>query len=148
SELTNVKEGEEQKTKDYNALCLTKEPVTQEQVDKINTYGKVDILQKTPIRVLHRRPLAIRIKTIYEMKAELIENKPHLINLHLKTQAGTYVKEFIHGDFARTTPSIGEIIGTDVDIIALDVTSINLDWPMEVDYANTRNNDCNDVNVL
>lgn len=73
NELVKIKEGEEAKTKDYNALCLCKDPVTQEQIDKINNHGKVDILQKTPIRVLHRRPLAVRTRTIHEMKAKLVE---------------------------------------------------------------------------
>ncbi|KAI4461855.1 hypothetical protein MML48_5g00019231 [Holotrichia oblita] len=147
SELTKVKEGEEEKTKDYNALCLTKDPITQEQLDKINNYGKVEILQKTPIRVLHRRPLAIRNKTIYEMKAKPVEGKPNLIDLHLNTQAGTYVKEFVHGDFGRTIPNIGEIIGTDVDIIALDVTAINLDWPTEIEYESNNDIKSSDNNV-
>jgi tRNA pseudouridine synthase 10 len=50
----------------------------------------------------------------------------------LQTQAGTYIKEFIHGDFGRTTPSVGEIfgIGADkVDIVELDVEAVELEWP-------------------
>lgn len=50
------------------------------------------------------------------------------------TQAGTYVKEFVHGDFGRTKPSVGDLIGAEVDILALDVISINLDWPKEICY--------------
>ena len=45
----------------------------------------------------------------------------HLFLLKLATQAGTYVKEFVHGDFDRTVPNIAQILGCDVDIIALDV---------------------------
>lgn len=41
--------------------------------------------------------------------------------LHLTTQAGTYIKEFVHGDLGRTTPSLGSLLGLEVDIIALDV---------------------------
>lgn len=41
--------------------------------------------------------------------------------LHLTTQAGTYIKEFVHGDLGRTVPNLGEILGCEVDIIALDV---------------------------
>lgn len=52
----------------------------------------------------------------------------------MKTQAGTYVKEFVHGDFGRTKPSIKEIIESEVDILALDVTAIELDWPPPVKY--------------
>lgn len=41
-------------------------------------------------------------------------------------QAGTYVKEFVHGDFGRTRPSLGGILGCQADILQLDVTSVNL----------------------
>lgn len=51
------------------------------------------------------------------------------------TQAGTYVKELVHGEFNRTTPSIASIIGQDIDIIALDVNAIELDWPPEIDNS-------------
>lgn len=57
---------------------------------------------------------------------------PHLIDIHLVTQAGTYVKEFVHGDFGRTLPNLGCIIGTEANIIALDVLAVNLDWPKEI----------------
>ena len=53
-----------------------------------------------------------------------------LFKLELCTQAGTYVKEFVHGDFGRTTPSLSTILGCDdVDILALDVKNIVMDWP-------------------
>lgn len=55
-----------------------------------------------------------------------------MFELSVITQAGTYVKELVHGDFGRTKPNIGDIIGTEVDILALDVTAINLDWPEEI----------------
>lgn len=54
------------------------------------------------------------------------------IVLDITTGAGTYIKEFIHGDFGRTTPSISSIIEQDIDIIALDVNAIDLEWPPEV----------------
>ncbi|KAF5300240.1 hypothetical protein FQR65_LT09194 [Abscondita terminalis] len=136
AELNKIKEGEQLKTKDYVALCLTKDPVTQEQIDKINNCGEIVLDQKTPIRVLHRRPLAVRKKPIYQMRASLVPNKDNLFELRLVTEAGTYVKEFVHGDFGRTKPSLGDIIGSEVDIVALDVTAINLDWPKEVKIEN------------
>ena len=44
-----------------------------------------------------------------------------VFKLTLCTQAGTYVKEFVHGDFGRTKPNLCSILGCEVDIIALDV---------------------------
>lgn len=66
------------------------------------------------------------------MSATKVPDRDNLFKLHLKTQAGTYVKEFIHGDFGRTKPNLGDLIGMEVDIAALDVIAINLDWPPEI----------------
>jgi tRNA pseudouridine synthase 10 len=49
--------------------------------------------------------------------------------LDIVTQAGTYVKELVHGEFGRTEPSISSIIGAEIDIAALDVMNIDLDFP-------------------
>jgi tRNA pseudouridine synthase 10 len=51
------------------------------------------------------------------------------------TQAGTYVKEFVHGDLGRTKPSLSDIIGGDVDILALDVLDIHLDFPPSLESS-------------
>ncbi|XP_070788324.1 tRNA pseudouridine synthase Pus10 isoform X2 [Pituophis catenifer annectens] len=83
--------------------------------------------QKTPLRVLHRRPLAVRIRVIHSMQSKYIDE--HHFRLHLKTQAGTYVKEFVHGDFGRTKPNIGFLLKTTADILELDVESVDVDWP-------------------
>lgn len=58
--------------------------------------------------------------------------------LHVVTEAGTYIKEFVHGDFGRTKPSIGTIIDDEVDIIALDVVAVNLDWPKEINVETSQ----------
>lgn len=41
--------------------------------------------------------------------------------LHVVAQAGTYIKEFVHGDLLRTVPSVGEMLKNEVDIVQLDV---------------------------
>lgn len=56
-----------------------------------------------------------------------------MVVLDIITQAGTYVKELVHGEFGRTSPSITSTIGQEIDIIALDVNAIELDWPLEID---------------
>lgn len=89
----------------------------------------LELKQKTPIRVLHRRPLATRSRVVHSMSAEPDPDDERLFKLELSTQAGTYVKEFVHGDFGRTIPSLGELVGAEVDIINLDVESVNVKWP-------------------
>lgn len=75
SDLAQIKLGEESKSKEYHALCISKTAITQEQLDILNNLNEVTLMQKTPIRVLHRRPLAVREKKIYEMKAQKVAGK-------------------------------------------------------------------------
>ena len=55
-QLGPLKEGEEEKTKIYSALCVTLDglPFTVEDLEKINGVPELVINQKTPLRVLHR----------------------------------------------------------------------------------------------
>lgn len=39
------------------------------------------------------------------------------------------MKEFVHGDFDRTTPSLSFIVGYPTDLVALDCLDIELSWP-------------------
>ncbi|XP_074662559.1 tRNA pseudouridine synthase Pus10-like isoform X2 [Tubulanus polymorphus] len=133
-DTSNLKDGEMEKTKSYSALCWVKDAVTQPTLDnKINGITDLVLNQKTPIRVLHRRPLAVRERTIHSMSAEYLDR--HHFKLSLKTQAGTYIKEFVHGDFCRTTPNLGSILESECDILALDVENVQLDWPKRIDSA-------------
>lgn len=44
--------------------------------------------------------------------------------LEIWASAGTYIKEFVHGDLGRTVPNVGSLIGKEVDILQLDVGSL------------------------
>lgn len=138
-DLKYIKQGEELKKKTYEALCVSKKPLTDELLRNISSCTPLVINQKTPIRVLHRRANMIRPRTIHSMNVTAI---PHssanqtFFSLKLVTQAGTYVKEFVNGDFGRTTPNLGTLINDpDVDILALDVLSIDLEWPPKKKYS-------------
>ena len=122
-----LKIGEEEKKKEYSALVWSTIPLTPEQLSFLNNIHDLKIAQKTPMRVLHRRSLTTRERTIYTLNAKYID--PHHFRLNLLTQAGTYIKEFVHGDFGRTLPNMRKLMGHDVDIVALDVTNLELDWP-------------------
>lgn len=71
------------KTKDYNALCVLlgrvdsqnnpKEYCIEDCLQKINSIQTPLVIdQATPVRVLHRRALAIRQKTIHTMSGTKI----------------------------------------------------------------------------
>ncbi|KAG5876910.1 hypothetical protein JTB14_037735 [Gonioctena quinquepunctata] len=130
--VKQIKEGEEFKKKHYLALCKALAPNVEEVIKAINTYHSdqpLEINQKTPLRVLHRRTLSVRKKIIYFMKASPVPGHPDFFSLELITQAGTYVKEFVHGDFQRTQPNLSSLFKYPMDVVALDVTKVDLDWP-------------------
>jgi len=126
-DTSRLKEGEQNKKKTYSCIVWVSKEISKEDLVTISQIQKMVISQKTPVRVLHRRSAAIREKTIENTSAELINS--HFLKLTLTTQAGTYIKEFIHGDLGRTTPSLGEILNCEADIIQLDVNEIHLNWP-------------------
>lgn len=128
-EIAIIKSGEDEKSKTYSALCESETAITDSDLDSLNNLGEISIKQRTPIRVLHRRANAERCRIIYEIKAEKIEGDPFHFRLTLRTQAGTYIKEFIHGDFGRTSPNISLLLKKIVDCIELDVTCVDLEWP-------------------
>ncbi|KFR16960.1 Putative tRNA pseudouridine synthase Pus10, partial [Opisthocomus hoazin] len=125
--IGRMKEGEEEKTKTYSALIWTNKAIQKEDVAFLDDIKELKLDQKTPLRVLHRRPLAVRCRIIHTMQSEYIDE--HHFRLHLKTQAGTYIKEFVHGDFGRTKPNIGSLLNRTTDIVELDVESVDVDWP-------------------
>ncbi|XP_010573142.1 PREDICTED: putative tRNA pseudouridine synthase Pus10 isoform X2 [Haliaeetus leucocephalus] len=129
--IGRMKEGEEEKTKTYSALIWIDKAIQKEDIAFLDDIKELKLDQKTPLRVLHRRPLAVRCRIIHTMKSEYIDE--HHFRLHLKTQAGTYIKEFVHGDFGRTKPNIGSLLNRTADILELDVESVDVDWPPTLD---------------
>ncbi|XP_059613403.1 putative tRNA pseudouridine synthase Pus10 [Phlebotomus argentipes] len=132
SQLVHIKEGEESKRKMYRALCQLETSATLAVLQKLNICEAFTVKQFTPIRVLHRRPLIERPRVIFSVKARLSRGHDRLLVIDIQTQAGTYVKELVHGEFGRTSPSFASIIGQNIDILALDVMDIDIDWPPPV----------------
>ncbi|KFB45097.1 AGAP012003-PA-like protein [Anopheles sinensis] len=128
-ELVHIRGGEADKRKFYRALCVTEKPVTPETITQLCIDEPLVVQQVTPLRVLHRRPLLARPRTVYKVRAQPCRDNPHAMIVDIESQAGTYIKELVHGDFGRTTPSFRSIIGSAIDIQALDVMAIDLDWP-------------------
>nr|XP_047132390.1 tRNA pseudouridine synthase Pus10 isoform X2 [Hydra vulgaris] len=134
--IQKLKEGEEEKKKLYRARIWCPLPISAEKIDSVCILKNIVLMQKTPIRVLHRRPLITRERTIYETNLTRVDEFHY--DLFITTQAGTYVKEFVHGDFGRTNPSLRTLLNADVDILELDVQNVEFDWPPS----------CNDVNCV
>jgi tRNA pseudouridine synthase 10 len=121
-----LQEETESKVKYYGCLCWSENPLpaTDEIISKRLGSFPLEIHQRTPIRVLHRRANAIRIRHVLSCRANRIDD--HYFRLHLSTSAGTYVKEFVHGDLGRTVPNIGTLLGCSTDILELDCEGIQI----------------------
>lgn len=128
----NLMDGQESKMKAYRALCCCSRPLNDCDYERVSKTENLYINQKTPIRVLHRRTLAVRRRKVQKMSAEGVKagdfdsvkegNLDKLFALNLITEAGTYIKEFVHGDFGRTEPCLYNILGDcDTDLMELDV---------------------------
>ncbi|GAB4825468.1 hypothetical protein Ancab_008341 [Ancistrocladus abbreviatus] len=122
-----MREGEAEKQKQYAALVWISRQLKDDDLETISSLKDTKILQRTPVRVLHRRSPLDREKIIHWMNVEKIAGSSQYFLLHLCTQAGTYIKEFVHGDLGRTHPSIGSILGCRAEILQLDVTDVKMD---------------------
>ena len=137
SAFSTLQSQTEEKVKCYGCVCWTSIPILSD-IDLIqrlkcmpwdttneNTTANNSwiIKQKTPLRVLHRRSSEIRIRHILTLSACRIND--HWFRLRMSTSAGTYVKEFVHGDCGRTRPSISSLLGgARIDITELDCEGI------------------------
>ena len=81
------------------------------------------IYQNTPNRVLHRRANLLRKKSILGIK--IMAETSSRIELEIKAEGGTYIKEFISGDNGRTIPSISSLMEVDCFCEQLDVIYID-----------------------
>ncbi|KAE8715579.1 putative tRNA pseudouridine synthase Pus10-like isoform X2 [Hibiscus syriacus] len=84
---TLMRDGEAEKQKQYCALVWISRPLEDEDVQSISLLNEMQILQKTPIRVLHHRSPLERQKIIHWMKIERISGSPQYFLLHLSTQS-------------------------------------------------------------
>ncbi|GAB0492965.1 hypothetical protein MMPV_004236 [Pyropia vietnamensis] len=87
--------------------------------------GALLLRQSTPLRVLHRRTSATRIRAVTACRVVRAVT-PRVAVIDVTTAAGTYVKEFVHGDWGRTVPSVGGLLGVAADILQLDVRGISM----------------------
>jgi tRNA pseudouridine(54/55) synthase len=95
----------------------------QTQLDRLSV-GQ-EISQRTPIRTLQRRTDAVRKKFLYQILMKRLND--HFMYVEMKTSAGMYIKEFVHGDLGRTKLELGELIGVGegkMDILQLDVLEV------------------------
>lgn len=127
--VTHLKMGEENKKKSYTAVCWASNCVDSHVLCNRLPQSEFEIRQKTPLRVLHRRPNLDRCRIIHQLSAKVLPGRPDgYFLLRLTTAAGTYVKEFINGDRGRTRPSLSDMLGCRVECVYLDVTAVHMEF--------------------
>jgi tRNA U54 and U55 pseudouridine synthase Pus10 len=123
----------ESKMKRYSCLCWSEDPIpSSAEALEARLMGTsngerlpLQIAQRTPVRVLHRRAPMVRTRRILSCRvAEVIDG--HRFRLRLSTDAGTYIKEFVHGDMGRTVPSVSSMLGCKTDILELDCEGVEM----------------------
>jgi len=134
SKIKDLKEGEEEKIKTYEALCVTSQEMDPVTLKKLIEVENLELEQETPIRVLHRRSNATRKKIVHSMEVVTEGFVDNVFKLVVVSSAGTYIKELVHGDFGRTKPNLSTLLGCDTDLMALDVVHVGLEWPPQDDY--------------
>lgn len=118
--------------KSYSCEVWVSAAVTDEMLQHINGIRDLQVTQETPIRVLHRRAPGFRIKAIFELHATRLND--HCFTLSLTTEGGTYIKEFVHGDHGRTTPSLGSILHCQAELLTLDVIDVHVPFPPKISH--------------
>lgn len=123
--FTEMRQYESEKRKHYRCVIWIASP---HSLDTLKTKLELEqgfaLNQKTPLRVLHRRTQMLRKRHIYESNVVRLIN-PNFFVLDLTAEAGTYIKEFVHGDNGRTVPNVAHLLGCDADILQLDVAGIS-----------------------
>ena len=85
--------------------------------------------QRTPKRVAHRRADKVRKRRVMEasnVKVEMNDGVPE-VQVDLRCESGTYVKETVHGDDGRTVPSVAGLLQSECKVLWLDVADIHAD---------------------
>ena len=121
SEVARIKETKAEKS--YRIRFEVHGEVPEDSETQIANLAGAILEQRTPKRVAHRRSDLVRKRQIISVENILIENNE--IQFDVRCQSGTYVKEMIHSDEGRTTPSVAEVIGVECSVLWLDVVEIH-----------------------
>jgi len=110
----------------YHVHVIAEGKVNKEELVNVAlSFKDVNIDQRTPRRVEHRRADLVRKRKIHWCEAEWVSDDS--FDLELETDSGTYVKEFVSGDDGRSVPSFSERLGIQCKVETLDVLAIKFE---------------------
>jgi tRNA pseudouridine synthase 10 len=109
----------------YNLKVTFKDPVSTDKLeDAINSLIGVQIHQRTPQRVAHRRADLVRKRYVHNMK--LVEKTDEFAIIEVHCDGGLYVKELTSGDDGRTEPSLTGLLGIQAKVDELNVIKVDI----------------------
>jgi len=115
---------EDRATKTYRVLLRINPPVEEEKLKRtLPVLVAEPIAQRTPERVVHRRADPTRHRRL--LAAEVVGVDGDRAELRVTAEAGTYVKEWVHGDKGRTRPSLAERLDAVCEVLELDVLDVH-----------------------
>ncbi len=114
----------EKAEKVYEVVVKFDRPVSDDELARLEeAFSGITIKQRTPLRVLHRRPDKVRVRSVRELKV-LERLGPDVVKIRVRCDGGLYVKELVTGDEGRTRPSISEFIRAGAQVLELDVVDV------------------------
>lgn len=79
----DIKQFEISKKKFYTCVVWTQRKIDKADVEKLNAIKDMELIQKTPLRVMHRRTLMDRKKTILKLDAKIV-NEHFMVLISIK----------------------------------------------------------------
>ncbi len=115
---------EDRAAKTYRVLLRMAPPVDEAKLKAtLPVLVGEPIAQRTPGRVVHRRADTTRARRL--LSAEVVGVEGDRAELRVTAEAGTYIKEWVHGDGGRTRPSLAERLGAACEVLELDVLDVH-----------------------
>jgi tRNA pseudouridine synthase 10 len=85
------------------------------------------LAQRTPERVSRRRADRVRERRVLGLVARALPDGA--LEVEVRAEGGTYVKEMISGDGGRTVPSLASVLGRACRCAELDVLEVEMEDP-------------------
>ncbi|HDS46328.1 MAG TPA: tRNA pseudouridine(54/55) synthase Pus10, partial [Methanomicrobia archaeon] len=128
--VAQVKSAKAEKT--YRAVIsfetAEKPPAEEHLRAALAALNDIEIEQRTPRRVAHRRADLVRRRRVTCARLVSFDEGAQRAVIAVTCDAGLYVKELISGDEGRTTPNLSALLGMPAAVTELDVLDVELDF--------------------
>ena len=125
SETPETDTPEEEQTSENDSTTTPIDWTDEQIVEHIASLVGVTLAQQTPQRVAHRRADKVRKRQVVSIENIFVEGDE--AQMDVRVESGTYVKELVHSDEGRTTPSVAEKLGLQCEVVWLDVNDVHAD---------------------